>query len=63
MGRTYLYVVDRFIRLDMGFGELAELWNTNPLRPFEAVRRSVEDALEPVERVLRQASCCVQLAP
>ena len=43
--KTYLYVLDEIVPLDMGFAELLELWEDDGMKPFDKVRGLVEEKL------------------
>lgn len=52
---TYLYIVDTFVPLNIGWGELVEL-GQNPMDLFRVLRRVIEKYLGPVQAVRHQTT-------
>lgn len=56
MSRTFAYFLDIFTHLDIPFEELAEMYETGELRPFELVKSLVERELGTIKDVRLYAS-------
>ena len=54
--RTYLYVLDQIVPVDIGFAELLEAWEEDKMKPLWLVRKKLEEKLGKIEETVHYAA-------
>jgi len=53
--KTYAYILDRFIEVDLSFEQLVRLWERGSVEPLEAIRSIVEKEIGAINNVKKHA--------